>query len=385
MIRHLKILEYALSSLYRRKFKNLAIIAVYAFTIATLASIIFLTQALKVEAAKVLVEAPAMVVQRLAAGRHDLVPTTYGDAIRDMPGVGQVKPRVWGYYYDSINKTNYTLLGVDKGQDELELLEGRLPLTMDECAVGAGVAEAQIAGVGDDLLLIDAENMGRAYEITGIFRAASSLWTNDLIVFNTEEIRRFFKVPNGLATDLTVEVYNEREVGNLARKIKRLFPDTRPITRQEILHTYETVFNWRSGMILTIFVSALVAFCILAWDKATGISGEEKQEIGILKAIGWDTSDVLELKFWEGMVISLTAFIFGLLTAYIHVFVWGAPALAPVLKGWSVLFPSFELTPYVDLYQVVVLAFLTILPYVVSTVIPSWNTAITDPESVMRG
>jgi len=73
-------------------------------------------------------------------------------------------------------------------------------------------------------------------------------------------------------------------------------------------------------MMLTIFSSALIAFCILAWDKATGISAEEKHEIGILKAIGWDTADILELKFWEGIVISLTSFLLGLLAAFIHVF-----------------------------------------------------------------
>lgn len=385
MIRHLKILEYALSSLYRRKFKNLAIFAVYAFTVSSLASILFLTQALKTEAAKVLVAAPAMVVQRLSGGRHDLIPTAYVDTIRGLAGVGAVKARVWGYYYDSINKSNYTLLGVEAEQAELELIEGRLPRGPEECAVGAGVSEAQVAGVGDDLLLIDAGGMGQDYVITGRFRSESRLWTNDLIVFSAEEIRRFFGVPAGLATDLTVEIHNEREVATLARKIKRLLPDTRPITRHEILHTYETVFNWRSGMVLAVFVSALAAFCILAWDKATGISGEEKREIGILKAIGWETSDVLELKFWEGMAISLSAFAAGLLAAYVHVFILGAPALVPILKGWSVLFPPFALTPYVDLYQIVVLAFLTIFPYVVCTVVPSWKTAITDPESVMRG
>ena len=235
MIRHLKILEYALSSLGRRKLKNLAIISVYAFTIAILASVLFLTEALKSEARQVLVDAPALVVQKLVAGRHDLIPVAYGEAIRGLPGVGEVQPRIWGYYYDSINKTNYTLLGIEDSQEELELLDGRLPDKSGECAIGAGVSGAQIAGVGDDLLLIDAENMGRAFAITGVFRDDSSLWTNDLIVFNTLELRDFFMIPSGLATDMTVEVYNESEVLTVARKIKRLFPDTRPITRQEIL------------------------------------------------------------------------------------------------------------------------------------------------------
>ena len=151
------------------------------------------------------------------------------------------------------------------------------------------------------------------------------------------------------------------------------------------MRTYDAIFNWRSGMMLSVFAAALVAFCILAWDKATGLSAEERREIGILKATGWDTGDVLELKFWEGLAVSLTAFLLGIISAYVHVFFFGATILAPVLKGWSVLFPRFDLIPYVDAYQVFVIAFLTIIPYVASTVIPSWKAAITDPEQVMRG
>jgi lipoprotein-releasing system permease protein len=173
-------------------------------------------------------------------------------------------------------------------------------------------------------------------------------------------------------------------VQTVATKIKRLLPDTRPITRSEILRTYDAVFNWRSGMILTVFFAALIAFSILAWDKATGISADEKREIGILKAIGWSTSDVLELKFWEGAAISVTSFLVGLIAAFAHVFLFGAPLLARVIKGWSVVFPDFRVTPYLDLYQIFVMAFLTILPYIACTVVPSWKTAVTDPEEVMR-
>ena len=170
----------------------------------------------------------------------------------------------------------------------------------------------------------------------------------------------------------------------MAAKIKQLLPDTRPITRSEILRTYDSVFSWRSGMMLTLFASALLAFCVLAWDKATGLSAEEKREIGILKAVGWDTNDVLELKFWEGLVLSLTALLLRADPGLGPCLLVRFEILAPVLKGWSVLFPPFRLVPYVDLYQLFVIAFLTVTPYVASTVIPSWKAAITDPESMMR-
>lgn len=384
MIRHLKILEYALSSLLRRKGKNLAIVLVYTMTIATLASILFLTHSLRQEAGKVLQTSPDLVVQRLAAGRHEMIPETYADQIRKIPGVGQVVPRSWGYYYDGLTKANYTFMGLQDTSAELELLRGRLPQAPGECAIGSGVADIRVVDVDDDLILIDSQNLGTIFEITGVFKSESSLLANDLIVFGVDDLRSFFNMPDGRVTDISVEVYNEREVNNIADKIKRKLPDTRPITKTEIARTYDAVFNWRGGMILTVFLSALIAFCILAWDKATGISAEEKQEVGILKAVGWDTGDVLELKFWEGLVVSFSSLLLGLILAYIHVFFLGAPVLARVIKGWSVLFPQFDLVPYIDLYQIFVLAFLTIAPYVASTLIPSWKTAVTDPESVMR-
>ena len=385
MRRQLKILEYTLSSLLRRKYKNLSLIAVYAFTIATLGSVLFLTHALKLEATGSLTTAPDLVIQRISAGRHDLIPTDYTVIINKLPGIESVTPRVWGYYYDSLIRANLTLVGISTYQDKLELLEGRLPENPQECAIGMGVAGAFGPTIGDNLVLEDSEKSRTVFKISGIFRAESNLLTNDLVVLQETALRDFFSIDKRMATDLVVQVHNQREINTLAKKIKHLLPDTRPITRDEILHTYDTLFNWRSGMMLAVAVAALIAFCILAWDKATGISAAEKQEIGILKAIGWETADVLSVKFWEGLVISLTSFILGTLAAWIHVFVLDAPALVPLLKGWSVLFPKFQLTPAVDFYQLFVLAFLTIVPYLVCTIIPAWKSAITDPEQVMRG
>jgi len=383
--RHLKILEHALSCLRRRWGKSIAIVVIYAFTVAVLASVLFLTHALRTEAGQLLQEAPDLVVQRLIAGRHDLIPASYATDISTIPGVRSVTPRAWGYYYDAVTQANFTIMGIDPGvQQKWPLLSGQMPQAADECAIGAGVAEVRGVEVEDYLILIDAEGVGVSYRVTGVFKPESSLLSNDLVVLTGAETRRFFKIPEGMATDLAIEVYNPREVDTLARKVKLLFPDSRPITHDEIQRTYDAVFNWRGGMLLIVFAAALVAFCILAWDKATGLSAEERREIGILKAIGWDTSDILLLKFWEGVAIALCSFLLGLLLALIHVFMLGAPILSAVIRGWSVLFPRFDLVPHIDLYQIFVLAFMTVVPYVVSTVIPSWKAATTDPDTVMR-
>lgn len=380
-----KILEYALASLLRRKYKNLFILCVYAFIVATLGSVLFSTQALRAEAQALLQGAPELVVQKLVGGRHDLIPVTYVEKISRIAGVKQVQPRVWGYYYDSLYKINLTLMGVSRElPPQVALLEGRLPNSADECSIGQGVAQTYGVEIGDSLVLADQQNQSRVYRVSGLFQAASNLLTNDLMLFTNEALRQFFALPADSAVDLVVEIYNPREIPTIAGKIKAQLPETRPVSRDEIQHTYASVFHWRSGILLSIFLAALVAFAILAWDRAAGLGADEKREIGILKALGWATNDVLLLKFWEGCCLSSFAFLLGILAAWLHVFTFGAPFFMPVLRGWSVLFPSFHLSPAVSPYQLVVLAALTIFPYLICTLVPAWQAAISDPDAIMR-
>ena len=334
------------------------------FTIATLGSVLFLTHALKKEATGSLTEAPALTVQRISAGRHDLIPITYAETIKNLPGVKSVAPRVWGYYYDSLIKANLTLIGIGTPQEKLTLLDGELPKASQECAIGKGVADAFGPAIGDNLVLENSEQESTTFRITGIFQAESNLLTNDLVILQETALRDFFSMDQKMATDLVVEIYNPREIKTLAKKIKYLLPDTRPISRDEILHTYDMLVNWRSGMMLAVAIAALISFCILAWDKATGVSAAEKQEIGILKALGWETADVLTAKFWEGLVVSLTSFLLGFLCCMDSCSLFSAaPALVPLLKGWSVLFSEIPAHhPLSIFYQLFVLAFLTIVP-----------------------
>jgi ABC-type lipoprotein release transport system permease subunit len=206
----------------------------------------------------------------------------------------------------------------------------------------------------------------------------------DLFLVAEEDFRRLFGINPGLFTDLAVTVRNPREVAKIAEKIDAALPDTRIILRDEILRTYESVFDWREGMLLVLLAGSILAFAIFSWEKASGLSAEERREIGILKAVGWETSDVIRLKMLEGLVVSLTAFLVGYLLAYAHVFHFGAGLFEPVLKGWAVLYPKYKLTPFVDELQVATLFFFTVFPYTIATVVPIWRAAIVDPDTVMR-
>jgi ABC-type lipoprotein release transport system permease subunit len=374
------ILDFTLSSLGRRKGKNIALVGVYAFVIFLLASVLFFTHSLKKEAALILQGAPEMTVQRLSAGRQDLIPVHYIEAIRQIRGVQSVMPRLWGYYYDAMSGANYTLM-----------VNADLNDHAGEIIIGNGVSWRNATGKGKQTLRKNDIIPFKTYDgsvltlkVRGLLPFASELVTADLILISEADFRKIFSLANDQATDLVLKVKNAKELPTIAAKITQIHPDTRPILREEILRTYDAVFDWRGGVIFMVLSGVFFAFIILAWDKATGLSAEEKREIGILKAIGWETSDILLLKFWEGAVVSLAAFFLGIFLAYLHIFLASSVLFEPVLKGWSVLYPHFRLTPYISVYQIATLFFLTVIPYTVVTIVPSWRSATIDPDAVMR-
>jgi ABC-type lipoprotein release transport system permease subunit len=221
--------------------------------------------------------------------------------------------------------------------------------------------------------------------VGGILRTDSELVSSDLILVSAADFRAVFGPPDGLVTDLVVRVANPRELQTIASKIAERLPDARIILRDEMARTYDAVFSWRGGLLALVLFGVLLAFAIVSWDKASGLSQEERREIGVLKAVGWETSDVILMKFWEGAVVSVSSFLVGTLLAYGHIFFFSARLFAPVLKGWAVLYPQFRLIPSIDASELTALFFLTVVPYGVATIIPSWRASITDPDAVMKG
>ncbi len=368
------LIDFTVASLARRKVKNLGLLLVYTLIVFLLASVMLYGGALRFEAAQVLQASPEIIVQRMVAGRHDLIPPGYPEKLGRIRGVQKKEARLWGYYYDAVVKANYTFMA-SVGQ----------PAADGEIRIGAAVARERGLAPGNLISFRSYAGKLFSFKVAALLPSATELVSADLILLSEADFRAFFEIPPGYYTDIALSVVNPQEVRNIAAKLSQALPDSRPILREEVLRTYESIFNWREGMVLVLLTGAILAFAIFAWEKASGLSAEEKREIGILKAIGWETGDVLKMKFWEGALVSLTAFLLGYVAAYLHVFRFSASLFEPVLKGWAVLYPRFELIPAVDGFQVATLFFFTVFPYTVATIVPIWRAAITDPDAVMRG
>jgi hypothetical protein len=118
------IIDFTLSSLLRRKGKNVALAVVYTVIVFVLASVMFLSHSIKREASIILQGSPEIIVQRLSAGMHSLIPEEFASGIAKIRGVTAVNGRLWGYYYEPSARANFTLLSPEDQPEEGSITAG---------------------------------------------------------------------------------------------------------------------------------------------------------------------------------------------------------------------------------------------------------------------
>ena len=387
MNRLINLMNYALTSLLRRWKKNLSLITIYAAVVGFFASVVLFTSALKYDSQDTLGTLPELWIQKLAGGRLQPIPLAMADSLQNIRGVRQVIPRYWGYYYDSPTGAVFTVIGSDSAISGLYALTTDYKGKLDDSSAicGTGFMQMHHLEINDRLSLINAQGNLKSYQIVGQFTAASDLLTRDLIILSKTSTKEILALDENQCTDIAVSVVNDNEVENIALKINRKYFGLRVVSREDLLLTYDTLFSWRGGIFVFGGLISLLAFLILAWDRASGLSREERKELGILKGIGWQINDVLLLKFFEGIVISVTATLLGILASLFHIFIFDAWLIRSFFIGWSVLYPDYNLKMVIDGSSLLIIFLISVIPYLSASVIPAWKGAIADPAEAMQG
>ncbi len=329
-------------------------------------------------------------------GRLIPLPVSAADRIRAVEGVVKVVPRVVSGVVLGAERVNAVIVGLpsDELKSSVTCVEGRLfgADSSHEIVVGTELARRLNLKVGDQIPPFYRSSEGeRISMVVGLFKSDVSLWQSSLVFTSFKTASNYFD-QRGMATDLLVYCrpgYQARIQAAIVRTVSIPYPSggnlrLKVVPREELESILPKGLLHREGIFNLHFVLAFaVGIPILLVTSGFGLS-ERRREIGILKAIGWQTDEILLRSLVESLLLSLAGASISILLAFIWLKLFNGYWIASIFLTGVDAAPSFrvpsQMTPVPAL-----LAFLLSFVLVMSgTLYSTWRAATAEPMEAMR-
>ncbi len=396
--KHTNLWQVATESLFRYRARAISIGVPLFLVVFLVSAMTFVKDGFLRDAQLSVSIMPDITVQKLVGGRIERVPIGLVDQISQIDQVERVLPRVWGFLPITISENQsaaYTLMGIDLSttpipeQMGMSVEEGSFLSQADSDGAVIGKAFAQAFGVkvGEQILIKDALGNEDEFKIVGIFSTPVQVYTADLILVPIDKARQFFGYDENEATDLNVYLDSSLHGDFAARAILDLSEKSRlnlrVVTRDAFAEVTQAAYGGRAGVFQVMWLILLVGVMIVAWTQGSNISFELRREVGVLKAIGWGISDVIETKLFEASIVGLIGVLAGLLVGLAYLLL-GAPGMKSYFIGWSTVYPEFPLPIHISPKSVLLILVVGLVPLLVATLIPAWLAGVIEPDEAMR-
>ncbi|QOP45995.1 ABC transporter permease [Sulfurimonas paralvinellae] len=384
------LLEYAYAYILRYKSKNFFIVTVFTLLVALLSSLFFTTSSIEYELRERIKNQPDILVQNYQAGKPAAIDAGLLDKLLEIDGISSGRTRVEGTYYFRAKDKNFYIVGVDPFETQsdpfIQKLLEKHDINESSMLVSINVKKAMKQAYYKEYFnFVKPDGELLKVSLADSFDVSKRVELQNLILMQKETAQKIFGYHKNQVTDIALSVANKNELDFIASKIRLLLPNAKVVSKNDLSVKYEKLFDYDNGVFLSLFIIALFTFFVIVYDKANGLSSEEKREIGILKALGWRVEDVLHAKFYEASLLSLFSFILGVALAYIYVFLLKAPLLGSIFTHENLLdINSFTLNVHIDMSYILLIFLLSVPVYIAATLIPSWRVATLDADEVMR-
>lgn len=331
-------------------------------------------------------------------GRRTPLPLNLVPRLRELDGVREVVPRIVGRVTLGRESIEVVVVGIpaDRFPASLSCVQGRLPRagSINEFVIGTELARRLKLEVDARLPPFYHNREGEHIsKIVGIFESDVSLWQSNLMFATFASAEAIFD-QHGLATDCVVDC-QPGYAANVRRAILGLATDADrgpdDASRQLMVTSRETLGvqlaggnMHREGIFNLHFVLVFViGVLVILVTSGLGLP-ERRREIGILKASGWQTDEILFRSLVESLLLSLGGASASILVAFIWMNLFNGYLIAGIFIAGVARSPSFDvpfrLTPIVALLAFVIAFVITMSGSIWST----WRAAIVPPDEAMR-
>ncbi len=362
--------EYAITLLIKDKADHFFSFLIFTFIVSLLSAVLFISDAIQAELLEATRFQPDIVVENTLAGRAYKLDEKDKQIISNLAGISMVEGTVEGYYYFAQQRVWFHLVSDES-------------MSIQEMRMGEGVREVLHTWHYDNEFNFFTMEQKITLKITPASTKQTDILTNDVIYLHPANIRAILGFKFDEYSKLYVTVPNPNEVGELTLKIVQELPTTKATSKEDIMADYQHLFYYKGGIFMILYLVCMVSFLIMLKNQISLAYGERKKEIAILRSLGYGIKDIIALKFIQNFVVAISAFLMGVLTAYIYVFMLQAPLLRAIFLG-SELSYSVEFMPILDLKLLFLLFVFCVIPFLAFVILPSWKIAIADMSEAMR-
>lgn len=329
-------------------------------------------------------------------GQSSPLPASMAEELMTIDGVLGVVPRIIGLTKIGRDHVAAVIVGLPEAAfpDAVRCVSGRLPgnAAQHELVVGTALAKHLKVTIGSQLPPFYRNPEGeRTSVIVGMFESRIPFWQSQMMLTTVESAQRIFAQPDSV-TDFVVycrQGYSESVRVEIQRTVRdsaardtltQLNVRSRESLSEQILSDRFQKLGIFTLQFVVAFVCGLLVILVTSGYGQT----ERRREIGILKATGWQTDEVLLKAFVECLLISVTAAATSIAIAFLWLRVLdGAGIVGFFISGVDV-FPGFPV-PFRLLPVPAMVAFVVALSITLSgSLYTSWQYAIVPPDEAMR-
>lgn len=353
-----------------------------------LATLFIVQASIKADISKMTNTLPDIVVQNQKALQPTSIDEKSIDKIVEIYGVSDVNSRVYGKYEYKQSGSTFWIEGIDIFETQKERFLEQF-LKKNDLGSGTMFVSTQLAKKFQQYYYNEYFNFlkpslkVKQMEYSQTFKPYR-MDKQELCIMSKEDAREIFGYRADEASDIAVYLSNQNELINVVTKLQQIYPNAKMITKEDEQTRMEQLFDYDSGIFITLFIISLFTFFMIIFDKTNGISSSEKKEIGILKALGWRVEDILRVKLYEASIVSLFSYSLGIVLALVYVYLFDGYYIRDIFLNIINVCEIDTLSVTVDLQPLAVVFFLSVPIYIAATLFPAWRVATRDADEVMR-
>ena len=228
---------------------------------------------------------------------------------------------------------------------------------------------------------------GEKFFVSGIFgkQGMGGVSSDSMVLMSSRDFKKLTGQSNISLIYLRVNNVNDAE--SIATTIQNAINENHgkkdfatATTMTSILKTVQNIIGILQLVLVGIASIALVVASIGIMNTMLTSVMERTREIGIMKAIGATTRDIMSIFIIEGVLMSGVGGIIGIILG-----VFGSQALTLILGSFmSMGGGSFQLVPIITITSVVLAVAVSLIVGVLSSLYPAWRAARMSPIEAVR-